>query len=281
MMTIDGQSLGLKILLTNDDGFRAPGITAMRKVLIENGHKVTLVAPLGNQSGSSAKLTISGTLNCQEYEDRVWSVDGSPADAVSLAIHQIMTLDLPDLVISGVNSGQNLGSDINISGTVGAVVFARRLGIPGIAVSVGFDPKESNVKPKRYPGTYAAFKPAAQFIAELIDELQDSREELELLLPGRIVLNVNYPPLNSEKIRGVRLVKISRKGGFIISYQKTDMSGQIVPRLEIATHDDSPEVTDLKLFLEGYITLSALDGSWSVGQDSYSLMAERLKSIIK
>ncbi|MCB1646367.1 MAG: 5'/3'-nucleotidase SurE, partial [Pseudomonadales bacterium] len=125
----------LRILLTNDDGYKAPGIRAMYKALIHAGHDVTIVAPATQQSGSAASIT-SGGVSINEAEPGIWSVDGRPADAVRVGIGHIMKDNPPDLVISGANFGQNVGYDTNVSGTVGAAITALQLGFRAIAISV-------------------------------------------------------------------------------------------------------------------------------------------------
>ncbi len=97
---------GLNVMLTNDDGYQAPGIAAMKAALEAAGHRVTVVAPLSNQSGSGMSLTTSGTLDYSLQEEGVWSVDGKPVDAVALGLVHMMREDRPDLVVSGLNFGQ-------------------------------------------------------------------------------------------------------------------------------------------------------------------------------
>ena len=124
----------LTILLTNDDGYLSPGIRAMRQALLDQGHEVLMVAPAENQSGSSASISPDG-ITVTDHGLNVWSVEGRPADAVRFGLGQLMADQPPDLVISGINFGQNVGADVMISGTVGAATTAVRLGIPAIAIS--------------------------------------------------------------------------------------------------------------------------------------------------
>jgi 5'/3'-nucleotidase SurE len=113
----------LRILLTNDDGYDAPGIRAMHERLVAAGHDVTLVAPLNDQSGSGIRVTTQGKLYYEDHAPAVWSVDGTPADAVLVGLQHILADDPPDLVVSGANFGPNLGY-AGSSGTVGAARMA-------------------------------------------------------------------------------------------------------------------------------------------------------------
>ena len=114
-------SEGLRILLTNDDGYKARGIGIMHRTLVAAGHDVTTVAPLGKQSGASSKVTMRGKgIAFVEQSPSVWSIDGAPADCVAIGLTHILKESPPDLVVSGPNFGGNLGADVNFSGTVEA-----------------------------------------------------------------------------------------------------------------------------------------------------------------
>ena len=152
----------LTILLTNDDGYLSPGIRAMRQALLDQGHEVLMVAPAENQSGSSASISPDG-ITVTDHGLNVWSVDGRPADAVRFGLGQLMADQPPDLVISGINFGQNVGADVMISGTVGAATTAVRLGIPAIAISASIDFKEAG---EAFPSTLKAMPKAAAFLAK-------------------------------------------------------------------------------------------------------------------
>ncbi|WP_299569924.1 5'/3'-nucleotidase SurE [uncultured Williamsia sp.] len=133
--------MSLRILLTNDDGWEAPGITALAEGLRADGHDVVVVAPATNQSGASARISSSGKLTVARPhgdDEPVWSVDGSPADSVIFGLTHVFGTVLgaaPDLVVSGANAGANAGQAVHFSGTVGAAVCATGFGCPAIAVS--------------------------------------------------------------------------------------------------------------------------------------------------
>jgi len=189
----------LDILLTNDDGYDAPGIKVMWQALKAAGHDVTLVAPAQQQSGSSVRVTTRGKIGFEKKGDGVWAIEGSPADAVLVGLLHILADQPPDLVISGSNFGQNISVGANSSGTVGAAIMAMQLGVPTLAVSVGVRLEEHDAQPQPFPSTFAAFESAAAFVVSLLADLQSSLPEDDGLLPNHTVLNVNYPALQANR----------------------------------------------------------------------------------
>jgi 5'-nucleotidase len=179
-----------KILVTNDDGIHSAGIIALERAMRTVGDTVT-VAPAHEMSAASHSLTLSRPLRIDVIDDRHYSVDGTPTDCVTLAMNMILKDDRPDLIVSGINKGGNLGDDVTYSGTVAGALEASIYGLPGVAISlvkrVDFD-----------------FEHAADFAAEL------ARRVLGDGLPRGTLLNVNVPP---GPIRGVR---ITRQGNKVI-----------------------------------------------------------------
>ena len=266
-------SAPLRILLTNDDGVDAPGIKTLRVALLEAGHDVTVVAPAENQSGEGAKVTSSGALNYELQSPGVWSVEGTPADAVLFGLLHVMRDQAPDLVVSGANFGQNPGYAIN-SGTVGAATVAMYAGTPAIAISVGVNYAELNDKPYPFPSTFSAFAGAADLAVGLISDLQQARAEGDGLLPGHTILNVNYPALGPEEIKGVRVVRAARSAGVSIDYSETSEAGQL--KIDIQASDAGAQNADLQLFSQGYVTITVLDGDWDAGAPLRDDIAKRL-----
>ena len=182
----------LDILVTNDDGIGSAGIQTLAAALTAAGHDVTVVAPLEQQSGKG------GSINTDVFGDFVpivrtaanqWAVAGTPADAVNAAMNVILKDDPPDLVVSGLNEGQNLGKlGSNTSGTIGAAFSAAMgFGIPSIAGSVGILFEEAG---DDFPSTVAAYPDAADFIVRVVERL----EPFHGLLPrGARFLNINFP----------------------------------------------------------------------------------------
>ena len=269
----------LHVLLSNDDGYAAPGLVEMHKALRAAGYKVSVVAPRNQQSGSSMRVTL-GPLAVEKIEDDFWVVSGTPADSVSFALHELLVEDKPDLVVSGINFGQNLGANTNLSGTVGAAMMATQLAIPAIAVSVGLDLSESGATPVRFPSTMAAFAPAADFMIKLIHQLEESWIRSGGLLPPNLLLNVNYPALANETIKGIVMTDVARVGGFVPRYLSTKVEGEYKATLEHgAPTDDSVADPDTARFARGYITVSILDGYLGVGGGAGDVTRRRLERI--
>src|SRR5215216_4449989 len=179
-----------RILVTNDDGIHSAGILALAEALGALA-EVTVVAPAHEMSAASHSLTLMRPLRIEKIDDRHFSVDGTPTDCITLAMNHIMRDCPPDLVVSGINKGGNLGDDVSYSGTVAGALEASIYGLPGIAVSL-------------VQRTKFEFGPAAEFAAEL------ARLVLGNGLPRGTLLNVNVPP---GPIRGSR---ITRQGTKII-----------------------------------------------------------------
>lgn len=176
-----------KILLTNDDGIGATGLTVLEQKMAALG-EVTVVAPDSERSGSSQSLTLHQPLRIRVIDERHYAVSGTPADTVILALYQVLH-EKPDLVVSGINPGGNLGENLIYSGTVAAAQEAALHGVPSFAISlVARQPQD--------------FEGAAAFAVEL------ARKVLEEGLPPGVALNVNVP---RGEIRGVRLTRQSQK----------------------------------------------------------------------
>ncbi len=179
----------LDILVTNDDGVHAPGLKALAEKLGEVG-EVTVVAPLREMSAVSHGLTISAPLRFEHLEARTFFVEGTPADCVNLAVGKLLP-NPPDIVVSGINRGANVGDDIAYSGTVAGAREAAMLGVPSIAVSLATKDEDAD---------YSA---AAGFASEIVRTLVEKKD-----WSRRTFLNVNVP---KGKVRGVRVTSQGRR----------------------------------------------------------------------
>lgn len=186
----------LRILLTNDDGVAGPGMLRLRDVLCAAGHQVSVSAPSADRSGTSGALSLNVAIRatrtqflCNGAPSSSWAVGGTPSDAVLFGLAQAGD-QRPDLVISGMNSGQNVGRAVNHSGTVGAAVTAAEEGVPAIAVSIGLNFQDAGTG---FSQTTAAAPHAAEYVKGLIDQLRETAKKGEPLLPDRVALNLNYP----------------------------------------------------------------------------------------
>jgi len=269
----------LHILLTNDDGHEAPGIRIMAEVMKSNGHRVSLVAPSSEQSATSMSTTTRRNLVLSEIELGSWHLDAQPADTVLVALRHLLENDPPDLVLSGVNFGPNLGVGLHASGTVGAAIIALLHGFPAIAISAGMLFQEARQKPPSFPSTHDALKPAAEFTCSIIESLQQSAESGGRLLPQGILLNINYPALAADAIKGVLYPKVSSGHMIELGYLVCEQTGHLVPRYEPGVDPDRPDVEegDVRAHLEGYITISPVKPSWNPPSDETSELLGRLE----
>lgn len=164
-----------RILLTNDDGYFSDGIKALFQALSKR-HDVTIVAPDREQSASSHSLTLERPLRIQKIDDRIYSTDGTPTDCVMLAVHMLFKKRTPDMIVSGINHGDNMGDDITYSGTVAAAIEGSILRIPSVAASM--TSYEPGMK----------FTHAARFVARFVDQYDD------LAIDPSTFININFPP---------------------------------------------------------------------------------------
>jgi 5'-nucleotidase len=228
----------LIILVSNDDGIDAEGISALTGEL-GRGNTVFVVAPAREQSASSHSLTLRRPLSVQKTGERSYAVDGTPADCVNLAVNGILTVR-PDLVVSGINHGANLGDDVFYSGTVSAAVEGLVLSIPSIAVSY-------EMKAAR------DFGPAARFAAGLVGHLAAHP------MPRDTVLNVNIP---DTIVADRPPYKVTRQGKRVYSNAvvgRVDPPGSgsfTIGSGEIAFEDDIE--SDFFAVTHGYISITPL-----------------------
>ena len=191
-----------RILITNDDGITAPGIKALEQSLAPLGD-VTVVAPDGERSATSQAITLHSPLRIHRIDDRHYAIGGTPTDSVLLAIYHILP-QRPDLVVSGINPGGNLGENVVYSGTVGGACEGAVHGVPSFAISLA-SRKDHN------------FSHAAAFAAQLASKILD-----EGLQPG-VCLNVNVP---RGEVRGVRITRQSQKISQNLVMEQIDPRGR-------------------------------------------------------
>lgn len=255
----------LNILLTNDDGWDAVGIQAMKTALTAAGHNVTLVAPLTNQSGKSASLTLD-LVDVQAMSANEFAVDGTPATCVLLGISAILP-QRPHLVISGTNHGKNVGPDTPFSGTVGATIAALRAGLPAIALST--DPPNDDPTSPAFLQHYAN---VASFTVRLVQRLKSSNPSPGVL-PARTALNVNYPTLAPSQVQGVVVRVQGQAAPGILTYTEVSpgvfapSAGPPPPGETEVPGADGPAVN------AGFVTVVPIDGNYTAGNNFLLLVA--------
>ncbi len=232
----------MRILLTNDDGIYAKGIEVLKDVL-EKNHDVFVVAPETEQSAVGHAITFLDPLRVKPVKRNGsffgYAVNGTPADCVKLAIRELMN-PLPDMVISGINIGANVGENVIYSGTVSAATEAAMLGFKSMAVSID-----------AYPAT--DFSAAIKFIPQLVRFLEETS------LPDGISLNVNIPHLPASKIRGIRITKQGHLRYKEAYDRRIDPRNRVYYWLcsQTAEYDSDPE-SDSYALARGYISITPI-----------------------
>ena len=234
----------MRILLTNDDGILAPGLVALYRELTTLG-QVTIVAPTTPQSAVGHAISVSQPLFMQEIDVaegiRGHSVDGRPADCVKIAVLELMTSALPELVVSGINHGENVGINVLYSGTVAAAVEGAFYGIPAVAFSLAFAERMD-------------FRGAARLARGILTQVTGPERRRGLLL------SVNFPDLSKGPPKGLRVCRMSIRSTEEAMVRRLDprgrpyywMTGGFVPTGE--PHPESDQVA----LAEGYATVTPL-----------------------
>ena len=182
----------MKILLTNDDGIHAPGLEVLEEIARAFSDDIWICAPDEEQSGMGHALTLTRPVRLRKHGERRYSVTGTPTDAVTMGLRQVMD-GPPDVILSGVNRGANLADDITYSGTVSAAIEGALAGIRSIALS--------QVTSKEGAATDDTFEAARAWGEKAMGPLLDTP------LPKRTLVNVNFPALPADQIRGIRAVR--------------------------------------------------------------------------
>ena len=223
-----------RILITNDDGYFSEGIAALAQAL-EGVGEVTIVAPASEQSATAHSLTLTRPLRVRRIAERRYSVDGTPTDCVLLALTKVLP-HRPDIVVSGINHGANLGDDVTYSGTVAGAFEAAIFKLPGIAVSL--TAREGD------------FTHAARFAAEL------SEKVLREGLPANTILNVNIPP---GEIRGARFTRQGKAAATADVIEGSDPRGKQYYWIGVqkisSTHEPD---SDFAAIAEGLVSVTPL-----------------------
>ena len=226
-----------RILITNDDGVRSEGIHALAAALQRIGD-VTIVAPHIEASAIGHALTLRRPLRFERVGDRVYEVDGTPTDCVNIGIAQVYGGAMPDLVVSGINKGYNLGDDVTYSGTVAGAMEAALLGVPAVAVSLersrdGYD--------------FSQAADAAARVAAFV---------LREGLAARTFLNINVP---AGAPRGVRLTVQARRNHATIVSERSDPRGNPYYWIEEGENEWEPhDRSDYQAVRDGYVSVTPL-----------------------
>jgi len=234
----------MKILLSNDDGFIAPGINLLRETLSKTAD-VLVIAPDRDRSGASNSLTLETPLRITERGEQFYSVNGTPTDCVHLALTGLYKEnEEPDIVISGINAGANMGDDVIYSGTVAAAMEGRNLGLPAIAVSIAsFHPKH--------------FESAAKAVVKLLDQLPLLNLTTED--NAATILNMNVPDLAWEDIKGFLATRLGKRHKAEPVIKTKDPRGDEIFWVgPVGDEADAGEGTDFYAVQNGYISITPI-----------------------
>jgi 5'-nucleotidase len=228
----------MKLLVSNDDGVFAPGIKALSDALKTLGD-VETIAPDRNCSGASNSLSLENPIRVQRIENGYLAVKGTPTDCVHLAVNGLLD-ELPDLVVTGINAGANLGDDVLYSGTVAGATEGRLLGIPAIAVSLA--------------GTELRHYETAAKVA-----LKVARAVLASQLPSRDILNVNVPDLPYDELKGYRVTRLGHRHRAEPMLKDVDPRGLPIYWLGLpGAKADAGAGTDFDAIENGYVSITPI-----------------------
>ncbi|MDI9350108.1 MAG: 5'/3'-nucleotidase SurE [Candidatus Symbiobacter sp.] len=230
------------ILLSNDDGVAADGLKSLHRIAQQLSPKVTIAAPEFEQSGAGHSLTTRRPLRVREASAAVYAIDGTPTDAVLIAVTQLLRQNRPDLVLSGVNRGGNMGEDVTYSGTVAAAMEATLLGIPAIALSQAVEFNQP-----------VHWDTVEHHAPRLIRQL------VELGWPPNVLINLNFPDCSPHQVQGVRVTRQGLRDLSMEPHERLDPRGMPYywidrDRAEISLWPES----DVEAVRQNYIAITPL-----------------------
>lgn len=305
------QANALNILLTNDDGCRAPGIDAMYRALTAAGHTVTLVGPLNDSSGiSAASVVVPGqALAVTEQAPGRFCVGppegytpptgktsaiGTPVDAVNVGLDVLLKDTPPDLVVSGINFGENVGPLTQMSGTLNAAVRAMFKGIPAVAVSTAID-MDLIIRDQQagYRKTLGAMDDTARFAVQIIEQASlagvqakqacgKTRSDCELNvlgLPGISGLNLNYPALPASEVKGVSFAPIGNWDRVNFTSQRGADGVVHVNLVAPPTPTAAQQQADAYQLWQGHAVITVIDGNMTAPDAVQDLAKEMLRTV--
>ncbi|WP_409434061.1 5'/3'-nucleotidase SurE [Litorimonas sp. RW-G-Af-16] len=235
----------MRILLTNDDGVRAEGMSVLRRIAAKLSDDVWVCAPETEQSAASRGVSLHNPVRLKKLEDRVFCVSGTPTDSVIVGLKDLLKDHAPDLILSGVNRGQNLAEDVTFSGTIAGALQGMQMGIPSIALSLARGFQGAGSLP---------WETAEQHGPKIIKDL------LSKGWPANVILSVNFPDAAPDAVKGVQITRQGHR-----DFQMTGVEKRDYPRgghyfwLTYGAKKSNPPVgTDLRAIYDGYISVTPL-----------------------
>ncbi len=235
----------MRILLTNDDGIHAEGLQALEQIARALTDDVWICAPETEQSGVGRALSLTAPLRVRRIEPRKFAVAGTPTDCVMLAVQDLMD-GPPDLILSGVNRGQNIGEDVSMSGTVAGAIQGMALGVPAIALSQALRVFHDSER--------ALYDTAIEYAPGIIQKL------VEMGWPKDVIININFPDAPADQVNEVEVTKQGfRDVSIMHAERRTDLRGRDYYWMGFRNEPSRPvDGTDIKAVYEGRISVTPL-----------------------
>ncbi|MCL4123921.1 UNVERIFIED_CONTAM: hypothetical protein GTU68_062730 [Idotea baltica] len=234
----------MRILITNDDGIDAPGLSVLYDIArkLTDAQNITTVAPAAEQSGVGHCISYTNSLAYDQRDDNVFAVHGSPADCVIVGVFEILNGNMPDLILSGVNKGNNAAQNTLYSGTVGATIEAAMHGIKSIALSQFYGPALADCD---------TFDPARGFGAQTVQKILDA--DTWLADQGTLFYNVNFPPVPAADVMGHQITTQGFRTGSPFSTERRENTLWIKGTPQ---HASTAQGSDVHANLAGYISVT-------------------------
>ena len=233
-----------RVLVTNDDGIDAPGLKVAEAVAAAIAEEVWTVAPATDYSGGSRQISLHQALRLREHGARRFALNGSPADCVMVAVGAVMKEAKPDLIISGVNAGVNIGGDVGFSGTVGAAMTANVLGIPGVALSQAWRVRDD-----------VPWETSRIWLPKVMEKLLASD-----MWPWKFVPNINVPDAAPDAITGIQVTRQGRSTRVApLIERRVDLRDQDYYWLYLSKQQDEPDPDeDIAALRRGAVSVTPL-----------------------
>lgn len=229
----------MHVLISNDDGLDAPGIRCLAEEIGAHVERVTVIAPDRDRSGASNSLTLDRPIRVERRDDDIFKIYGTPTDCVHIGITGLLS-DEPDMVISGINAGANLGDDVIYSGTVAAAMEGRFLGLPAIAVSL------VSAQPEN-------FETAARVVLDILARIRCEP------VPANTILNVNVPDLAYEALQGMQVTRLGHRHKSEPVIRQTDPRGRPIFWVGPAgSEQDAGPGTDFHAVRNGFVSITPI-----------------------
>lgn len=232
-----------RILLANDDGINAPGLEVLEAIAADLSDDVWVVAPEREQSGAGRSISLSHPLRMRELGPRRFAVEGTPADSVLMGVRHIMP-DVPDLILSGVNRGQNIADDVTYSGTIAAAMEGTALGIRSMALSQTYG----------IAGRDVPWDTGRHLGAKIVQDLVQTKAE-----PG-VLLNINFPDCDAGDVKGIQYTRQGQRDqNLLMLDQRTDARGRDYFWIGFKRQQSNPAAgTDIHAVYNGFVSVTPL-----------------------